>query len=73
MAQITKFVFLPKFLKIVEIAEVWKLHIKKIPVTKETEKVTKTKEVVEMVDMPYITKMVITKLIFTFNFNLVER
>ena len=73
MAQITKFVFLPTFLKVVEIAEVWKLHIRKIPVIRETEKVTKTKEVVEMVDMPYITKMVITKLILIFNFNLVER
>ena len=50
MAQITKFVIWLKFLKkIVEIAGMWKLHIRKIAVIREIAKVTETKEIAEMV------------------------
>ena len=43
MAQITKLVFWPKFLEIVDIAGVWKLLVRKFAVIREIAQVTQTK------------------------------
>ena len=43
MAQITKLVFWPKFLEMVDIAGVWKLLVRKFAVIREIAKVTQTK------------------------------